>query len=208
MRTLTRGGGPTAQRANGIGRDPTEPDDDEIQGEKLPEKPELPIGQERQRDIVLQINAQARIAADRQISRIHGDRDQDQDAECEGKPKPAQAIADETPASLALQARPHEQAGQEEHQRHQKDVLPGAKKIEAKPAVTVDDRKRAPQIGRFVEARRTFGNPLQVGQDRMEGENDQNDDGAQIMQRPARARHGNGVRHLRQFPRPAALMLS
>jgi hypothetical protein len=51
----------------------------------------------------------------------------------------------------------------------------------------VGDGKGAPQIRWLVEGRRALGgNKLHVGQDRMEGEHDQDDHGAQVMQRQTR----------------------
>jgi hypothetical protein len=53
--------------------------------------------------------------------------------------------------SFALQAGPHEKAGEEKEKRHQKDVLPGTKQVKPDEARVVDHRKGAPEVRGLVE---------------------------------------------------------
>jgi hypothetical protein len=103
------------------------------------------------------------------------------DAEYERQSEPKHTVAQKSPVCLARQARPDEQAGQKEHQRHQVDVLPGTDQVEAEKAMIVDDRERAPSVGRTAEVGRGRDrNPDQIGQHRMKAQDDQNDDRPQI----------------------------
>jgi hypothetical protein len=90
--------------------------------------------------------SEARICRGLHIGRIIGQRHQHCDDEGKRHAEPEDAIMEKYPGPLALEARPSEQAREEEEQRHQKYVLPCTKQIEAEPPRSVDDRKGAPEI--------------------------------------------------------------
>ena len=165
----------------------------EIQRQKLPQEPQRPVRPERQRTQAVPIGGDARIGRGQTVGRINRRRNDHGDAEGKRQTEPQGAVAQETPALLARQARPDKQAGKKKHQRHQIDVLPGAEEIEAEEAMAVDDRERAPIVGRAVESGTGYRYPVEVGQHRMESEHDQDHNTAQIGQRQTGAR--TGTRH-------------
>src|SRR5277367_1577063 len=85
--------------------------------------------------------------------------------------------------TLASQARRDKQPRQEEHQRHDVDVLPGAKEIEAVEASVVDYGKGEPEKRRLVESRRRRRRRADVGETGVERNEDQNEGAAQIDDR-------------------------
>src|SRR5215469_1155448 len=90
---------------------------------------------------------------------------------------------EERPRSLVFETPPNKEAREEEEQRHQKDVLPGAEQVEAKPPRSVDDWKCAPKIrGRVVRERRSR-QKIQVGQHRVERQHEENNKRPQIVER-------------------------
>ena len=199
-RTFARRGRPSAESLERVRRDPIETSDHDIQRQELPEKPQLPIRQERQRQIVLPIGAHARIQRPDPVGRINGQWDQKDDTEDEGQAKSEQAVAQEAPVPLAKEARPHEQPGEQKKKRHQVHVLPSTEQVEAEPAVAVHNRKRTPRIRRIVKAGRGRRRPLDVSQYRVEGEHDQDDHGPQVIEGEAGAGQGGRARHANQIP--------
>src|SRR5438132_14373138 len=87
------------------------------------------------------------------------------------------------PGSLALQARPYEEAGEEKEQRHQEDVLPRTKQVEAEPPHVIDDRKGAPKVRRVVEREWRSRREIQVGQNGMKRKYEKDDKRPQIVER-------------------------
>jgi hypothetical protein len=91
----------------------------------------------------------ARIDRSRAIDRIGSDRHQKSHHENERHADPPQAVLHEQICALALEARPDEQAGEEKQKRVEIDIRVRAEQVEAEPALGVDDRDRAPSIGRL-----------------------------------------------------------
>ena len=85
------------------------------------------------------------------IGREVGERTENADGEDEWQADPPRTLQKVGEGPLATQAGRREQAGQEKHQRHQADVLPRAKQVEAEPALPIENRKCDPAIGRRVE---------------------------------------------------------
>ena len=98
-----------------------------------------------------------------QICRIIRDRHQQRHDQDKRQSQPQHPAAEERRHPFALQARPHEQAGQEKEKGHQEDVLPGAEQFEPDPPVAVDDRKGAPRIRRAVERKRARRQKVEIG---------------------------------------------
>ena len=117
----------------------------------------------------------ARIDRAGEVDRIERHRHEQIEPDRERDAEPYQTIIQESPASFARQARPDEQAGQEEQQLHQVDVLQRAEQVEAEPARAVDDRVRAPSIRRDVERQLRRRLRAEIGDERME--RDHHDDG-------------------------------
>src|SRR6267142_153665 len=88
------------------------------------------------------------------------------------------------PGSLALQARPYEEAGEEKEQRHQEDVLPRTKQVEAEPPRVIDHRKGAPKVRGVVEREWRGRQEIQVGQNGMKRKHEKDDNCPQIVERP------------------------
>jgi hypothetical protein len=115
-----------------------------------------------------------RIGGGDAVDRIVRQRHQQIDAEHERHAETQEAVVKKPSRSLARQARPDEQAGQEEHQVHQIDVLERTEQVEAEPAVAVDDRLGRPIVRRAVEgARRSIRLRAQIGDEGMEGQHHQ-----------------------------------
>ena len=92
-------GAPARQCGNRRRRDQINRHQHEIERQKLPQEPELRVGQERQTDICAQIGGNARVAAQTQIGRIDRDRIEHQHAEHIRNAEAAQPIADEAEAA-------------------------------------------------------------------------------------------------------------
>jgi hypothetical protein len=123
------------------------------------------------------------------IDRIESDRHDQIDADQEWDAEPHQAVRQESLPTLALQARPNEQAGQKKHELHQIEKLKCAKKIEAEPTLVIDNRENPPIVGRQVERRRCRGLRNDIGGKRMEGDNEEQQNAPQILERQAGFRH-------------------
>jgi hypothetical protein len=104
---------------------------------------------------------------------------------CRAAPGGARGI----PSSPCAQARPNEQAGQKKHELHQIEKLKCAKKIEAEPTLVIDNRENPPIVGRQVERRRCRGLRDDIGGKRMEGDNEEQQNAPQILERQAGFRH-------------------
>jgi hypothetical protein len=98
-------------------------------------------------------------------------------------------VCEEPLPALALQARPNEQAGQKKHELHQIEKLKCAKKIEAEPTLVIDNRENPPIVGRQVEGRRCRGLRDDIGGKRMEGDDEEQQNAPQILERQAGFRH-------------------
>src|SRR5439155_23700366 len=151
-----------------------------IGNQQQPQKPHRPARPERQCEPMPPKGTEAGIGRSLQIGRIIGQRHQQCDDDSKRCSEPEQAIVKKYCGALALEARPNEEAGEEEKKRHQKDVLPRTKQIETEPAFAVDDRKSAPEIRRSIERERGSREKIQVGQDGMEREYQEDDKGPQI----------------------------
>ena len=97
------------------------------------------------------ITGKARVCAGAQIHRKECERHEKRDSPSEGNPDSDEPVAKKAPASLALEACPNETTGEEKKQRHQVDVLPGAKKVKAYPSVVVDNRGNEPTIRGIIQ---------------------------------------------------------
>ena len=135
-----------------------------------------------------EIGGDARAGAGLQIGRVQRHRHQERYGERKRQPQPAQPVVQIRCGAFAAQARPDEQAREKEKQGHQKDVLPGAIKVEPEPALAVDNRECAPEIGRAVEGKGGGGQKIQIGKNGMERQHQQDDDRPQIAEREARPR--------------------
>src|SRR6202030_494577 len=109
--------------------------------------------------------------------------------ENERQAEPQHAAMEKSHHPLAAEAGPDEQSRKKEKQRHQKDVLPRAVQIEAEPSMGVDNRNRAPLIGRAVERIRRGGKKLQIRQHRVKRQHQQDHKCPQIVERQARPSH-------------------
>src|SRR5882757_2111544 len=124
-----------------------------------------------------------------EIGRIEGQWHQKCHDESKWHPEPQEAIIEKSRYALAPETRPNEQSREEEKERHQKDVLPGAVQVEAQPPLAVDDREGAPKIWRCIERKRLGRQKSQIREDRMERQDEEDDKSAQIVERQARPRH-------------------
>src|SRR5271166_2710650 len=131
-----------------------EGDSSEIGHQQQPQKPHRPTRPKRQREPMAPKGNEAGIGGSLQVSRIIGQRHQQCDDEGKRHTEPDDTIVEKSPHPFAFEASPNEKARQKEEKRHQKDVLPGAKQVEAEPAVAVYDRKRAPEIRGGSERKR------------------------------------------------------
>src|SRR5215469_16355366 len=95
---------------------------------------------------------------------------------------------EERPRSLAFETPPNKEAREEEEQRHQEDVLPGAEQVEAKPPRSVDDWKGAPKIRGRGERERRSRQKVQIGQHRVERQHEENNKRPQIVERQTDSR--------------------
>ncbi len=121
-----------------------------------------------------------------QISRVMRQWHQQQHNDGKRHGEPPGAVDEKAARPLLRQARPGEQARQHKKERHQEDVEPGAEQVEAEPPLVVDDRKAAPQKRRAVERERMGRQGGEIGQHRMKGNDEQDDNCAQIVDRQAR----------------------
>jgi hypothetical protein len=69
------------------------------------------------------------------------------------------------------------------------EKLKCAKKIEAEPTLVIDNRENPPIVGRQVERRRCCGLRDDIGGKRMEGDNEEQQNAPQILERQAGFRH-------------------
>src|SRR4029077_10270203 len=123
------------------------------------------------------------------INRIEGDRHHQINADHEWDAQPDQAVGEESLPALALQARPDKQAGQKKHELHQIEKMKGEKKIEAEPTLVIDNRENPPIVGRQVEGWRCRGLRDDMGGKRMEGDDEEQQNAPQILERQAGFRH-------------------
>jgi hypothetical protein len=161
------------------------------QDQKLPEEPHLPIRPEGQRQEMPGIGGDARIDRRYSVSGIKSERNEHHHGEDKGRAEPQEPVAQEPLRPFSHEARPCEQTREKEQQRHQIDVLPAAKNIEPKPATAVDNRKGAPSVRGLIEWKRLWPEPAKIGRDRMEGDEGEDGDGAQIVQRHTGFRHAH-----------------
>ncbi len=138
---------------------------------------------------MLPVRAHARVDRGLQIGRIERDRHQQVHHQDERQADPQEAIVQEYRASLALEARPHEQARHEKHERHQIHILERAEDVEPEPSLAIDDGERVPSKWRNVEGKCRVGQRAQVGQDGVEGQHDQDDERAQVTECQTGSRH-------------------
>ena len=166
-----------------------------VERQELPQEPLRAARPERQRRQVLPVGADARIGGGDEIGRVVRHRHQEHDHQDERQPDPEEPVGKERDASLARQARRHEQARKKEHQRHQADILPGAKQVEREPPMAVDDGDGLPEVGRIIEAVRARRQRRQIGKDGMERQDNDDHNRTQVAQGNA----GSG--HVRCGPR-------
>jgi hypothetical protein len=205
--TRRRARAKAAERGEPIGRQPMKDGRRGGEREQQPQEPHGPVGPERQREQRPRIGENARIGRPRAIGRVERERHDDGEAEQVGDAQPHRALADEPSAPLAGEGGSGEQAGEEEHQRHQIDVLPRAEQVEAEPARCVEERKGPPVPGGCVEGEAGRLGEAEVGKRRMEGEQEEDGEPPQIAQRETRT--AGRARRRRQnirggFDRPVA----
>ena len=144
-----------------------------------------------------------RIARSDTIHGVEGNRHQQIHADDERDAEAQEAIEQESLAALAAQTRPHEQAGQKEHELHQVDVLEGAEQVEADPAFAVDDRISPPAVGRTVEGGGSGGLRPDIGDEGMERHHHDDGEAAQIAERQTGFGHASRTdRHFVSEARP------
>src|ERR1700756_581573 len=128
-------------------------------------------------------SAPKRVSCGRAIGCVIGRRAQDCGGKAERQSDPPPAINQICDASLAAEACGCEQPRQQEHQRHQAYVLPGAEQVEAEKALAIDDWKRDPAKGLRVERKRCLRLRSEVWQNRMKRDHNRDNDGAKVVER-------------------------
>src|SRR6185312_2574837 len=106
--------------------------------EKLPQEPGGAGRPHWQRPPVLPKCCRRRIDGGQTVRSVVGERAENGGRKQEWQSDPPPPIQQIERGALAVQARRGEQAGQEEHQRLQANILPGTEQIEAEPALMVD----------------------------------------------------------------------
>src|SRR5438128_3588916 len=102
------------------------------------------------------------------VDGIMRQRHEQKDDKRKGDAQAQQPLEKKCPRSLALETWPNEQAGEQKHEGHQKDVLCRAEQVEADPARLIDDRYGKPVIGRRIEWRRRAWLRGEISQYRVE----------------------------------------
>ncbi len=118
------------------------------------------------------------LGAGQPVRGVIGDRHQDEDQRQIWQAEPQRAVAQKMADALALQAGPDEQAGQQEHQRHEEGVVEQRQHVEAGPALAVDDRRGRPRIVVWIKPPEDG-----VGDHRMVGQHQHGDEGAGTVER-------------------------
>ena len=108
------------------------------------------------------------------------DRHQQIYAKHEWQAEPQYAVTHKHRTGLSLQVGPDEKTGKKKHERHQEDVLRGAKQVETQPSLIIDERGGLPSIWRAIEGRLRRGLGGNIGKHGMECDNEQNHACSQI----------------------------
>ena len=104
------------------------------------------------------------------IDRIESYRHQHGHPEKKRRAQAQDALPQEAQAAVAFNARIGEDAGDEEQQRHQVDVRPGAERVKPEPAVCVEDWRGEPSVGWAVEGKGLCLDRGEIGEARMHRE--------------------------------------
>ena len=75
-------------------------------------------------------------------------------------------------APLRSRLRQTKQPDKKNKQRHQVDILPGAKKIKSNPSMAIHDRGNKPTIRGLVQLAGRRSRKIEVSEDGMDGDND------------------------------------
>src|SRR5262252_1635762 len=100
-----------------------------------------------------------------------------------------EAIVHKHTAALAHETRPHKQAGQEEQERNEIDVLESAEQVKTEPTCAVDNRDTSPLVRRIIEAERGRRRRTEIRLYRMDRQHNEDNKCPEIAQRNARGGH-------------------
>jgi hypothetical protein len=181
---LSRLDGKPTEPLDGVRRKQVERRGSQVECQQERQEPQRAARPERQRGPMRPVGAEARVWRRDAIDRIINDRHEHNDADQEGDAEPEKPLFQKCAGAFPPEARPHEQAAQEEHQVHQVDVLGRTEQVESEPACAVDDRSPQP-FERGIERSGRLGVRAHVGDDGMEGHHHQDGEPPKIVQRLA-----------------------
>jgi hypothetical protein len=124
--------------------------------------------------------SQSRGCSSKKIGRVIGERRDQGSSYDKRHSQPENAVTQKAGGSLSIDASPHKQSGEKEHQRHKKNLVESDEQSEAAPALAIDHGKGLPPAGLRDQRgghRRREG---MVPQHRMMGEHQDSDERSQV----------------------------